>query len=165
MDKVWLKHYPEGVPETIDMSRYASLAALMEEAFEQHPDRPAFSNFGHALSFSELDRASAALGAYLRERLDLAEGDRVALVMPNILQFPVSFCATLRSGLVAVNFNPLYTPHEMHQQLEDSGARVAIVMENFAHTLAQALAGTPIEHVIVTRIADLIPGLKGHVLN
>jgi long-chain acyl-CoA synthetase len=165
MEKVWLKHYPEGVPEAIDMNRYASLASLMEEAFEQHPERPAFSNFGHALSFTELERASAALGAYLRERLELGEGDRVALIMPNILQFPVSFCATLRTGLVAVNFNPLYTPHEMHQQLEDSGARVAIVMENFAHTLEQALDGTAVEHVIVTRIGDLIPGLKSHVLN
>ncbi len=165
MEKIWLKSYAEGVPAEIDPTRYASLAALMEEVFARHPDRPAFSSFGHALSYAELDRASAAFGAFLRTELGLAKGDRVALVMPNILQFPVALYGALRAGLVTVNFNPLYKPHEMQRQLHDCGARVAVVMENFAHTLEQSLAGTQVERVIVTRLADLIPGIKGRALD
>ncbi|MGH8428615.1 MAG: AMP-binding protein [Gammaproteobacteria bacterium] len=165
MEKLWLKNYPEGVPQNIDLDRYSSLAALMEEVFERYPDGPAFSNFGHALSYRELERESAAFGAFLRSELGLPTGERIALVMPNVLQYPVALCGTLRAGLVAVNFNPLYTHHEMQHQLKDSGARVAIVLENFAHTLEQSLAGTGVEHVIVTRIGDLIPGLKGRILD
>lgn len=165
MEKIWLANYPEDVPRDIDTSRYASLKALMEEAFERYPERPAFSNFGETLSYAELERTSAALGAYLCSELGLEKGDRVALVLPNILQFPVALCALLRTGLVAVNFNPLYTSHEMHNQLKDCGARTAIVMENFAHTLEQALPETAVEHVIVTRIGDLVPGFKGRLLD
>ncbi|MGH8162286.1 MAG: AMP-binding protein [Gammaproteobacteria bacterium] len=165
MDKIWLKNYPKGVVEEIDPGQYASLKALMEEVFARHADRPAFSSFGQTMSYGELDRASAAFGAYLCSELGLAAGDRVALVMPNILQFPVALYGALRAGLVTVNFNPLYTHHEMQRQLQDCGARVAIVMENFAHTLEQALEETAIEHVIVTRLADLIPGFKGRVLD
>lgn len=165
MEKIWLENYPEGVPATIDMNRYTSLKALMEEAFSQYPDRPAFSNFGHAISYAELDRRSAAFGAFLRRELGLAPGDRVALILPNILQYPVALCGVLRAGLVAVNFNPLYTHREMEHQLKDCGARVALVLDNFAHTLEQALPGAPAEHVIVTRMGDMLPGLKGHLVN
>ncbi|MGH8225341.1 MAG: AMP-binding protein [Gammaproteobacteria bacterium] len=165
MEKIWLKSYPEWVPPEIDMGRYASLKAFMEEAFERYADRPAFSNFGEVLSYRELDRESAAFGAFLRDKLDLPEGERVALILPNVLQYPVALYGALRAGLVAVNFNPLYTHREMAHQLKDSGAHVAIVLENFAHTLEQSLAGTSVEHVIVTRIGDLIPGFKGRVLD
>ena len=165
MEKIWLKSYPEGVPETIDMSRYASVTALMEETFSQYPERPAFSSFGHALSYAELDRQSAALGAFLRQELGLGEGERVALIMPNILQYAVAMCGVLRAGLVAVNFNPLYTRREMAHQLKDSGAKVAVVLDNFAHTLSQAIPGTATEHVIVTRMGDMLPGFKGTLLN
>jgi long-chain acyl-CoA synthetase len=165
MDKIWLESYPEGIPREIDAGRYESLKAMIEAAFERFPDKPAFSSFGHALTYAELERASAAFAAFLRGELGLAPGDRVAIVLPNVLQFPVALCATLRAGLVAVNFNPLYTHREMHRQLEDCGARTAIVMENFAHTLTQALAGTECEHVVVTRIGDLIPGFKGRLLD
>ncbi len=165
MKKIWLDNYSKGVPHEIDLNRYDSLVALMEEGFERYPERPAFSNFGHALSYRDLDRDSAALGAFLRRTLGLSAGERIALIMPNILQYPVALCGVLRGGLVAVNFNPLYTQREMQHQLKDSGARVAIVLENFAHTLETALPGTAIEHVIVTRIGDLIPGLKGRILD
>ncbi|MGH8225995.1 MAG: AMP-binding protein [Gammaproteobacteria bacterium] len=165
MEKIWLKSYPEWVPHEIDMSRYASLKAFMERAFERYPDRPAFSNFGRVLSYRELDCESAAFGAFLRSELDLPAGERVALILPNVLQYPVALYGALRAGLVAVNFNPLYTHREMAHQLKDSGARVAIVLENFAHTLEQSLAGTDVEHVIVTRIGDLIPGFKGRLLD
>ena len=165
MKKIWLENYPEDVPHKIDMNRYGSLVALMEESFERYPERPAFSNFGHALSYRDLEQDSAALGTFLRRTLGLPAGERIALIMPNILQYPVALCGVLRSGLVAVNFNPLYTQREMQHQLKDSGARVAIVLENFAHTLETALPGTAIEHVVVTRIGDLIPGLKGRILD
>lgn len=165
MEKIWLKNYPEGVPEDIDMNRYASLVDLMQEAFSRCPDRPAFSNFGHAISYAEIDRQSAAFGAFLREELGLQTGDRIALIMPNILQYAVALCGVLRAGLVAVNFNPLYTRREMAHQLKDSGATAAIVLDNFAHTLEQAMEGTDLEHVIVTRMGDMLPGLKGHLIN
>jgi len=165
MEKIWLKNYPEGVPEDIDMSRHASLVDLMEEAFSQYPDRPAFSNFGHTVSYAELDRQSAAFGAYLQGELGLQAGDRIALIMPNILQYAVALCGVLRAGMVAVNFNPLYTRREMAHQLQDSGAIAAVVLDNFAHTLAQAKEGTALEHVIVTRMGDMLPGLKGSLVN
>ncbi len=165
MEKIWLDNYPAGVPHEIDPGRYASLAALMEESFERFPDRPAFSSFGHAITYRELDRDSAALGAFLRGALGLPAGERVALIMPNVLQYAVALCGVLRAGLVAVNFNPLYTHREMHEQLKDSGARVAVVLENFAHTMEQALPDTAVEHVIVTRMGDLIPGLHGRLLD
>jgi len=165
MKKIWLKNYPEGVPEDIDMSRYSSLVDLMQEAFSQYPDRPAFSNFGHAISYAELDRQSAAFGAFLREELDLKAGDRIALIMPNVLQYAVALCGVLRAGLVAVNFNPLYTRREMAHQLHDSGATAAVVLDNFAHTLEQAMEGSELKHVIVTRMGDMLPGLKGSVIN
>ena len=165
MEKVWLKNYPEWVPHEIDTSRYSSLKTFVEKACARYPDRPAFSNFGQTLSYRELDHESAAFGAYLRGILEIPAGERVALILPNVLQYPIALYGTLRAGLVAVNFNPLYTHREMAHQLQDSGARVAIVLENFAHTLEQSLAGTAIEHVIVTRIGDLIPGLKGRLLD
>ncbi len=165
MEKIWLKNYPEGVPEDIDMSRHASLVDLMEEAFSQYPDRPAFSNFGHTISYAELDRQSAAFGAYLRGELGLRAGDRIALIMPNILQYAVALCGVLRAGMVAVNFNPLYTRREMAHQLQDSGATAAIVLDNFAHTVGQAKESTALEHVIVTRMGDMLPGLKGSLIN
>jgi len=165
MEKIWLENYPEDVPHEIDMSHYGSLTALMQESFERFPDRPAFSNFGHALSYRELARDSAAFGAFLRGTLGLDAGERIALIMPNILQYPVALCGVLRAGLIAVNFNPLYTHREMHHQLKDSGAKVAVVLENFAHTLEQSLDGTAVEHVVVTRMGELIPGLHGRLLD
>ncbi len=165
MEKIWLNHYPKGIPEEIDLDRYASLKAFLEEQFDTYTDKRAFSNFGHALTYGELDAASAAFGAFLRGNLGLAAGERVALILPNVLQYPVALFGTLRTGLVAVNFNPLYTSREIHHQLKDSGARTAVVLENFAHTLEKALPDTSVEHVVVTAIGDLIPGLQGRLLN
>lgn len=165
MERTWLANYPKDVPEQIDASRYESLTAFLQEKFDGFPDKPAFSNFGHAITYRELERESAAFGAFLRNEFGLPRGERVALILPNVLQYPVALFGILRSGLVAVNFNPLYTSREIHHQLEDSGARVAIVLENFAHTLEQALPGTAVEHVIVTGVGDLIPGLRGKILN
>jgi long-chain acyl-CoA synthetase len=166
MERFWLKNYPAGVPADVDPSVYPSLAALMEESFAKYRDAPAYVCMGKALSFGEVDTLSAALGAWLQSR-GLARGARVAIVMPNILQYPLAVAAVLRAGLVAVNVNPLYTAHELEHQLADSGAEAAIVLENFASTLEAALAGntTAVKHVVVASLGDLLGSLRGAIVN
>ena len=161
--KIWLKSYPEGVPHELPELEFGSLAEMIEARCAQHAGRPAYSCMGKTLSFSDLDRLSAAFAAFLASK-GLQKGDRVAVMMPNILQYPVSIFGILRAGFVVVNVNPLYTPRELEHQLRDSGARAIIVLENFASTLAEVVDKVPLEHVIVATMGDLM-GLKGIVVN
>jgi long-chain acyl-CoA synthetase len=159
MDKVWLKSYPAGVPAEIDVNQYASVREVLEESCAKYGSRRAYSCMGKAITFTELDDLSATFGAFLQAR-GLAKGARVALMMPNILQYPVCLFGTLRAGCTVVNTNPLYTARELEHQLSDSGAEVIVVVENFAHTLADVLGKTKIKHVVVTSIGEML-GLKG----
>jgi len=163
-DRIWLKHYPAGVPHEIDIGRYRSLVELLEESFARYHERKAFVGLGKALTYGELDRMSRALGAWLQTR-GLQRGDRVALMMPNILQLPVAIAAVLRAGFVVVNVNPLYTARELEHQLKDSGARAIILLENFASVLQQVVARTAVEHVVVASMGDLLGGAKGALVN
>ncbi len=165
MEKVWLKSYPPGVPADIDPERYSSLKALIEEACERHASRPAFSNFGKTITYRELERMSRAFGAWLQKEARLERGDRIALMMPNVLQYPIALYGALRAGLVVVNTNPLYTHRELEHQLKDSGAKAIVVFENAAHVLQECLAETDVECVIVTGIGDLLGFPKGPIIN
>ena len=160
----WLKAYPAGVPADIDATQYSSLAALMEESFKKYGERVAYSFMGRDFTFAQVDRRSQALAAYL-QGLGLAKGERVALMMPNVPQYPVAVAAILRAGYVVVNVNPLYTPRELEHQLKDSGARAIVIIENFAHTLEQCLASTPIKHVVLCAMGDQLGLLKGLLVN
>ena len=159
MEKIWLKSYPAGVPAEIDINEYASLREVLEEACAKFGSRPAYSCMGRTITFADLDRLSAAFGAFLQGR-GLGKGARVALMMPNVLQYPVCLFGILRAGCTVVNVNPLYTPRELEHQLNDSGAEMIVVVENFAHTLAEVLAKTPVKQVVVTTIGGML-GLKG----
>jgi long-chain acyl-CoA synthetase len=164
MEKVWLKHYPAGVPSEINPSEYRSLVHLLEEAFQKHASRRAFVCMDKALTYGEVDRLSRQLGAWLQSR-GLAPQSRVAIMMPNVLQYPVALAAVLRAGYVVVNVNPLYTPRELEHQLKDSGAEAIIILENFAATLQKVLDKTPIRHVVVASMGDLLGGVKGTIVN
>src|ERR1700710_425677 len=163
MERIWLKEYPAGVPADIDLTQYASLVALLEESFVKFRDRKAFICMDKSISYRELDEMSLALGAYLQSK-GLKQGARVALMMPNVLQYPVSTAAVLRAGFAVVNVNPLYTPRELEHQLKDSGAEAVIVLENFATTVQQVIARTSVKHVIVGSMGDLL-GFKGMIVN
>ncbi len=163
-DRTWLGSYPPGVPADIDPSQYASLVALMEESFRKYGDRVAYSFMGKDVSYAETDAQSRDFAAYL-QGLGLAKGDRVALMMPNVPQYPVAVAAVLRAGLVVVNVNPLYTPRELEHQLKDSGAKAIVIIENFAHTLQSCLAHTPVKHVVLASMGDRLGFLKGAVVN
>jgi long-chain acyl-CoA synthetase len=164
MDRIWLKHYPKGVPHEIDPSRYASVAALFEESFAQFRGDDAYVFMDKRLTFGEVDDLSRAFGAWLQSK-GLKRGARVALMMPNILQYPVALAAVLRAGFVVVNVNPLYTPHELNHQLKDSGAEAIVILENFAHTLAQVIGDTPVKHVVVASIGEMLGFPKGAIVN
>jgi long-chain acyl-CoA synthetase len=163
MDRIWLKKYPPGVPAEIDVNQYNSLPELLEESFRTFADRKAFICMDKAITYRELDEMSVALGAYLQST-GLAKGARVAIMLPNILQNPVASAAILRAGFTVVNVNPLYTPRELEHQLKDSGAEAIIIVENFATTLQQVIARTPIKHVILATMGDLL-GFKGVIVN
>ncbi|MBR1222043.1 long-chain fatty acid--CoA ligase [Bradyrhizobium sp. U87765 SZCCT0131] len=163
MDRIWLKHYPAGVPADIDVTQYASLVALLEESFVKFRDRKAFICMDKAITYGELDEMSVALGAYLQGK-GLQKGARVAIMMPNVLQNPVATAAVLRAGYTVVNVNPLYTPRELEHQLKDSGAEAIILLENFATTLQKVLPSTGVKHVIVGSMGDLL-GFKGVIVN
>lgn len=165
VDSIWLKEYPPGIPPTIDADRYRSLIDLLQISFAQFAARPAFSNLGYTLSYAAVDRLSRAFAAYLQRQIGLAQGSRVALMLPNLLQYPVALFGILRAGLVVVNVNPLYTPRELRLQLCDSSCQAIVILENFAHTLAQVLPDCPLEHVIVTRVGDLLPAPRRHLVN
>ncbi|MDE5444645.1 long-chain-fatty-acid--CoA ligase [Bradyrhizobium sp. CSA207] len=163
MERIWLKQYPPGVPADIDATQYASLVDLLEESFAKFADRKAFICMDKAISYRDLDQMSLALASYLQGR-GLQRGARVALMMPNVLQYPVATAAVLRAGFAVVNVNPLYTPRELEHQLKDSGAEAVIVLENFAHTVQQVIAKTAVKHVIVASMGDLL-GFKGVIVN
>ena len=164
MEKLWLKSYPPGVPEKIDPDCYSSLVQLMEEAFSKYADRTAYVCMGKTMSFAQLDQYSKKLAAFLQAQ-GLEPGARVALMMPNVLQYPVSIAAVLRAGFTVVNVNPLYTPRELEHQLNDSGAEVIVVLENFAHTLEKVISRTKIRVTVVASMGDLLGGLKGGIVN
>jgi long-chain acyl-CoA synthetase len=164
MDRPWFAHYPAGVPHDVDTSAYGSLIDFVEESFRKYAPRPAYVGFGKTLTYADLDRLSAQLAAYLQS-LGLAQGDRVAVMMPNVLQYPVAIAAILRAGFVAVNVNPLYTPRELEHQLADSGARAIVILENFAATFQQAKPSTKIEHVVLASMGDLLGFPKGLIVN
>jgi long-chain acyl-CoA synthetase len=163
--KPWLESYPPGVPAEIDADHYASLVAMLEASFERFGPQPAFTNLNTTLTFAEVEGLSRVLAAYLQALPGLRSGDRVAVMLPNTLQSPVVLFAILRAGFVVVNVNPMYTVPELTHQLADSGARVIVVLENFAHTVAAALAQTPLEHVVVTQLGDHCMPWKRLVVN
>ncbi len=163
-DRPWLSAYPPGVPADVDVQAYSSLVGLLEEAFRQYGPRVAFSSMGKTLTYAELDAQSRAMAAYLQS-LGLQQGDRVALMMPNVLQYPISVAAVLRAGFVVVNVNPLYTARELQHQLTDSGAKAIIIIENFAATLQQCLAQTPVKHIVLCAMGDRLGLLKGAIVN
>ena len=163
-DRPWLSSYSPGVPADIDPSRYASLVQLMEESFQKFADRPAYSFMGKEVSFAQTDSFSRAFAAYL-QGLGLAKGDRVAIMMPNVPQYPVAVAAILRAGLVIVNVNPLYTPRELEHQLKDSGSKAIVIIENFAATLEQCIANTPVKHVVLCAMGDMLGLVKGALVN
>jgi long-chain acyl-CoA synthetase len=164
MEKVWIKSYAGGVPADIDYMQYHSLVALLEDAFSRHATREAFVCMDKSLTYAEVDALSAKLGAWLQST-GLKRGARVALMMPNVLQYPVAIAAILRAGFTVVNVNPLYTPRELAYQLKDSGAEVIIILENFAHTLQKVLADTQIKQIVVAAMGDLLGTLKGTAVN
>ena len=165
MDRIWLDAYPPGTPHDIDPDAYPSIAAVFDAAIAEYPSLPAFTCMGRTISFAALDRESRAFAAYLQSSLRLERGDRVALMMPNILQYPVALFGVLRAGMVVVNCNPLYTPRELSHQLSDSGAAAIVVMENFAATLQQVIGNTPVRHVLTTRMGDLLGFPKSALVN
>ncbi|MGK5027823.1 long-chain-fatty-acid--CoA ligase [Janthinobacterium sp. RB2R34] len=164
MEKIWLKSYPPGVPADIDPDQYRSLVHLLEEAFTKYADRNAYVCMDKFLTYAELDTYSRQLGAFLQSR-GLKKGARVALMMPNVLQYPVAIAAVLRAGYAVVNVNPLYTPRELEHQLNDSGSEAIIVLENFAHTLEQVLSKTAVKHIIVASMGEMLGGVKGLLVN
>ncbi|MBA5690176.1 long-chain-fatty-acid--CoA ligase [Rugamonas apoptosis] len=164
MEKIWLKSYPPGVPTDIDPSQYRSLVQLLEESFRKYADRNAYVCMDKFLTYAELDALSKRLGAWLQSR-GMKPGARVAIMLPNVLQYPIAVAAILRAGYTVVNVNPLYTPRELEHQLKDSGSEAIIVLENFANTLEQVLGKTPIKHILVASMGEMLGGLKGMLVN
>ncbi|MFG6414181.1 long-chain-fatty-acid--CoA ligase [Roseateles sp. DC23W] len=164
MEPIWLKQYPAEVPRDVDTSVYPSLVDLLDTGFKKHGDKAAYLMMGKSISFAQVDEASRALAAYL-QGLGLEKGDRVALMMPNLFQYPVAVAAVLRAGYVVVNVNPLYTPRELEHQLKDSGAKVIIIIENFASVLQQVIQNVPTKHVVLAAMGDMLGLLKGSIVN
>jgi long-chain acyl-CoA synthetase len=164
MDRIWVKHYPAGVPADIDAGQYPSLVALFEESFAKYKNANAYACMDKKLTYAQLDEMSRALGAWLQSK-GLQRGDRVAIMMPNVLQYPVCVAGILRAGFVVVNVNPLYTPRELEHQLKDSGAKAIIIIENFAKTLEQVLSKTPVQHIVLASMGDLLGFPKGTIVN
>ncbi len=164
-ERPWLAHYPAGVDEQIDVNRYASVPAVLEEAFGRFRDKPAFANFGRRLSYGQIDDLSRHFAGYLTGVLKLGKGDRIAIMMPNVMQYPIALFGALRAGLIVVNTNPLYTARELKHQLVDSGAKAIVVLDNFAATLQQVVAETPVQHVITTGLGDMLGFPKAALIN
>ena len=160
MEKIWLPHYPAGVPHEVDVAAYASIFDVFTQSCTRYRERPAFASLGARMTYGELDRLSRDFAAYLQTHCGLVKGERLAIMLPNVLQYPVALFGAFRAGLIVVNCNPLYTPRELAHQLKDSGARALVVLENFAHTAQQALGQTAVETVITTGLGDLFPPLK-----
>ncbi|WED44388.1 AMP-binding protein [Legionella cardiaca] len=164
MDKVWLEHYQKGVPHTIDINEYASIVALFEESCRKYSSQIAYVNLGSPITYAELDKKSAQFATYLQQ-LGLKKGARVAIMMPNLLQYPIALFGILRAGYTVVNTNPLYTADEVAHQMKDSGAEAIVVLANFAKTLEKALPHTDLKHVVITQIGDLFPVIKKIIVN
>ncbi len=165
MDKPWLSRYPKDVPETIDPDQYQSLVEMFEQSVNRFADQPAFTNMGSVMTFRKLEERSRAFAAYLQNDLKLKKGDRVALMMPNLLQYPVALFGVLRAGLIAVNVNPLYTPRELEHQLNDADARAIVIVSNFASTLEKIVDNTQVKHVVLTSLGQMLPRAKGTVVD
>ena len=165
MEKIWLKNYPEGIPEFVELDQYTSLAHLLEEAAVRYSHLPAFENRGVQMSYSRLNVESRNFAAYLQAVMNLQKGDRVAIMLPNLLQFPVAMFGILRAGLVAVNINPLYTARELGEALEKSEAKAIVILENFAGVLAETVEDSRVEHVILSRVGDMLGYLESCVVN
>ncbi len=164
MERIWLEHYPAGVPHDVDITQYSSLVELIEHGLRQHAQRNAYAYMDRCFTFGEIDRYSAAFGAWLQSR-GLARGARVAIMMPNVVQYPIALAGVLRAGYVVVNVNPLYTPRELEHQLRDSGAEVIVILENFAHTLQQVIARTEVKHVVVASLGEMLGFPKSAIVN
>lgn len=165
MDPIWLDSYPPGVPAQIDPEKYRNIGAMFDESAAQFAAQPAFACMGKTLTYRELDRLSAGFGAYLEAELGLEKGARVAIMMPNVLQYPIAMLGILRAGYTVVNCNPLYTARELEGQLQDSGATAIVIVENFAHTLERVIGRTDVRHVIVTRLGDMLGFPKANIVN
>ncbi|MFT6590908.1 MAG: long-chain acyl-CoA synthetase, partial [Rhodoferax sp.] len=163
-ERIWLTSYPPGVPADLDTPPYSSLVALMEESFSKYADQTAYSFMGRDVTYGETDRLSQAFAAYLQS-LGLSRGERVAIMMPNMPQYPVAVAAILRAGLVVVNVNPLYTPRELEHQLKDAGVKAIVIIENFAHTLEKCLAATAVKHIVLCAMGDQLGLVKGSLVN
>jgi long-chain acyl-CoA synthetase len=164
MERIWLKHYPAGVPHDVDLTQYSSLVELIDEGFRRHASRNAYAYMDRYFTFGEIDRYSAAFGAWLQSQ-GLARGARVAIMMPNVVQYPIALAGVLRAGYVVVNVNPLYTPRELEHQLKDSGAEAIVILENFAATLQQVIARTAVKKVIVASLGEMLGFPKGAIVN
>jgi long-chain acyl-CoA synthetase len=165
VERIWLKNYPQGIPQDIDMSEYGSLKDVIESSCAKFKGLNAYSNFGKTMSYDRLEAFSRSFGAWLQNEAGLQKGDRVAIMMPNVLQYPVAVFGALRAGMVVVNVNPLYTPRELEHQLTDSGAKVLVVVENFANTVQQVIDRVPVEKVVTTQIGDLLGFPKSTLTN
>lgn len=165
MDKPWLSRYPSDVPETINPDQYPSLIEMFEQSVQKYADQPAFENMGSIMTFRKLEERSRAFAAYLQNDLKLKKGDRVALMMPNLLQYPIALFGVLRAGMIAVNVNPLYTPRELEHQLNDSGAKAIVIVSNFASTLEKVVDNTPVKHVVLTSLGQMLPRAKGTIVD
>ena len=164
MDKFWLESYPKGVPAEIDYTQYRSLVHLMEESFRKYAARNAYVCMDKYLTYADVDEMSKRLGAWLQGK-GLKRNARIAIMMPNVLQYPIAMAAILRAGYTVVNVNPLYTPRELEHQLNDSGCEAIIILENFAHTLEQIVAKTKVKHIVVSSMGDLLGSVKGTIVN
>jgi long-chain acyl-CoA synthetase len=165
LEKVWIKSYPDGMPEEVPTPPFKSVRDLFEQAFEKYPSNAAYTNMGRTLDYAELDRLSMQFACYLQKTLGLTRGERVAIMLPNVLQYPVAMCGIFRAGLVVVNVNPLYTARELEHQLQDSGAKCIIILENFAHILEGVIAKTDVASVVTTGIGDLLSWPKSALTN
>ncbi len=165
MEKVWLKSYPDGMPAEMPASEFRSVREMFENAFTAYPDRPAYTNMGTSMSYRQLDQLSMQYACYLQQELGLTRGERVAIMLPNILQYPVALCGIFRAGLVVVNVNPLYTARELEHQLSDSGAKCIIILENFAHILEGIIEQTSVKQVVLTGVGDMLGFPKGALTN
>jgi long-chain acyl-CoA synthetase len=154
MNKVWLKNYPPGVPAEINPNEYRSLTELLESSCSRFAGLDAFTSLGRTITYAEFDRAARDFAAWLQQSAKLQRGDRIAIMLPNLLQYPVALFGALRAGLTVVNTNPLYTARELEHQLTDSGAKAIVILENFAHTLEEVIGHTRLDHIIVTRVGD-----------
>lgn len=165
MEKIWVRQYPAGIAAEVDVDEHASLTEIFEKTCARHRDRTAFSNMGGQLTFAQVDSETRNFAAYLQQELQMKKGERLAIMMPNLLQYPIALFGALRAGLTVVNCNPLYTARELEHQLNDSGATAIVVLENFARTLQEVLARTQVKTVITTQVGDQLPALKGLITN